>query len=98
MTTADSSTREPFDITTLLPDDTPEYMLPTWLGCISYAISQERILEQFRQETGNRWKPASTVFGRMIDEACGIDKDFICEFVLWVNVNLWGPIDGPKAS
>ena len=29
----------------------------------------------------------------MIDEATGRDWEFVKSFVLWVNANVWGPMD-----
>lgn len=89
---------EPFDIMSLLPADTTKYMLPAWLGCVSYAANEPQIMDAFIAETGNRWRPGSNKLERMIDSASGADVAFIRAFVLWVNVNLWGPLDGPKAS
>lgn len=76
----------------LLPSDTPEYMLPAWLGCISFALKQPEMIAAFRKDTGNLWKPG-TGLDKMIDEATGADWHFIKAFVLWANVNVWGPLD-----
>lgn len=80
----------------LRPADTPEYMTPAWLGCVSWAIGKPEIVEAFRAETGNRWRPSPSPFDQMIDQATGADRDFIEAFIRWVNVNIWGPIDGPE--
>jgi hypothetical protein len=88
--------QEPIDVEALMPADTPRYMLPAWLGCISFAISNDECMKAFRVETGNRWTPGRSGIERMIDEATGIDRAFIEEFIGWVNVNIWGPIDGPS--
>lgn len=82
------------NIEDLRPADTPEYMTPMWIGCIHWAISTPDVVEAFRRETGNRWEPGRTTFERMIDEATGVDRDFLKAFIRWVNVEIWGPMDG----
>lgn len=86
---------EAHDVMTLRPADTPEYMNPAWLGCISFALNQPELMQQFRDETGMRWQPARSGIERMIDQATGMEWEFVKAFVLWVNVNVWGPIGGP---
>ena len=83
------------NIEQLRPADTPEYMTPAWLGCISWAIGNEDLIAAFREDTGITWKPGHTPIDRMIDEATKCDEHFAEAFVRWVNVNVWGPIDGP---
>jgi hypothetical protein len=85
----------PGKIERLRPSDTPEYMTPAWLGCISFALGQPELLQAFRADTGNHWTPASTGIDRLIDQATGADWQFIEAFILWVNDNVWGPLDGP---
>jgi hypothetical protein len=79
----------------LMPADTPSYMAPAWLGLIDFAIQEPAVVAEFRRQTGNNWKPSADPFVTMVDEATGADKAFIEQFIGWVNVNLWGPIDGP---
>lgn len=85
-----------FDIFSLRPDDTPEYMNPAWLGCIHWALGKEDIMCAFRDETGNEWRPGRTPTDRMIDSACGADEKFLTEFIEWANVNVWGKMDGEE--
>lgn len=80
----------------LKPDDTPDEMTPAWLGCISWALGTPEVVEQFRKDTGLRCRPARSVLDRMVDEATGADRQFLEAFIKWVNVNVWGPVDGPK--
>lgn len=82
----------------LRPADTPEYMTPAWLGCISWAIANQDILAAFRAETGERWTPGKSGLERMIDEATGADRHFIEAFIKWANVNVWGPVDGGETG
>ena len=81
------------NIIDLKPADTPDYMIPAWLGCISFVIRQPGAVEQFRKDTGCNWQPGTTGIDRMIDKATGIEEEFVRQFVLWVNENVWGPID-----
>lgn len=81
-----------FDLETLLPADTPKYMLPAWVGCIRWALNTPEILAEFRKDTGNMWEPGKTGLDRMIDEACDAEARFMDAFVRWVNVNIWGPV------
>jgi hypothetical protein len=69
----------------LMPDDTPTYMAPAWLGCIRWALGKSDILAAFRADTGNTWEPGRTPIDRMIDEATGADREFITAFVKWAN-------------
>lgn len=77
----------------LRPNDTPAYMTPAWLGCIHHALGDEGIVAAFREDTGNQWQPGRTGLEKMIDQSCGADQAFLKAFILWVNVNLWGPLD-----
>lgn len=81
-------------ILSLMPGDTPLYMLPAWIGAISFAFGEPGCIEAFRRDTGNKWHPGEAPLDRMIDEACGADKKFIENFIKWANVAVWGPIDG----
>lgn len=81
-----------FDLLSLRPADTPEYMTPAWLGLIRFALGDDDMLALFRVDTGETWKPASDPLGAMIDKATGADVAFLRKFVLWVNETLWGPL------
>lgn len=82
------------NITDLMPADTPAHMAPAWLGCIGWAIKQPEIVESFRAETGNNWRPAKPGIDRMVDEATGAPHAFMVEFIKWANVNVWGSMGG----
>lgn len=81
-------------ITDLKPADTPDYMIPAWLDCISFAIGKPEIVAAFRADTGEQWQPGCTGLERMIDEATGADRHFLEAFIKWANVHVWGPLDG----
>lgn len=92
-----SNPTEPRSIESFLPADTPDYMLPAWLGCISWALQEPGVVAAFRAETGHHWQPGTTPLEHMIDEATADSpRAFIEAFILWVNANVWGPMDGPK--
>jgi hypothetical protein len=84
-----------FDIVAMKPADTPDYMIPAWLACIAWALSEPGALAQFRADTGNSWTPPRTGIDAMVDEATGARDAFMRQFVVWVNEKVWGPIDGP---
>lgn len=94
MKTGKSESVPPFSILGLKPADTPDYMTGMWVACITWAIGVEEILDAFRSDTGNVWKPSNIPLERMIDQASGAEEAFIKQFVEWVNVKIWGPIDG----
>ena len=78
----------------MMPADTPEYMAPAWLGCLSFASRQPEILAWFHDATGMPTTLGGSPIEQMIDEATGYDKKVITAFVQFVNANIWGPIDG----
>jgi len=82
----------------LMPSDTPPYMFPAWLGCLSWAVSEPAIMAAFRAETGNHWQPGRSGIERMIDEATGAQEQFVIAFARWVNANVWGPMDVPGSA
>lgn len=86
------------NIVDLRPADTPEYMTGIWVACIHWAIGEPEIVAAFRQETGMHWTPGHSGLERMIDEATGADRHFIEAFIRWVNVEIWGPIDGGEPA
>lgn len=73
-----------------------EYLHPAWCGCLHWALGTEEIVDRFREDTGNLWKPGETVIERMIDESTGADKEFICAFAQWMNENIWGSIESDE--
>jgi hypothetical protein len=86
--------QDQFDITSLMPADTPIEMLPAWLGCIHWAIGEPGILKAFKADTGLVWRPAGNAIDQMIDDATGATAGFLRAFIQWVNVNVWGPMEG----
>jgi hypothetical protein len=88
--------REPFDIMELMPEDTPYYMAPAWLGALSLTSGQADAVAEFRRDTGNTWSPSRNGIELAIDKATGADEAFIRDFVAWFNVNIWGLMDGRR--
>jgi hypothetical protein len=78
----------------LMPADTPDYMIPAWIGCMHWAIGEPNIPGAYREQTGDKWEPGRTGIDRAIDEACGADKAFAERFIRWANAHVWGPLDG----
>jgi hypothetical protein len=86
---------EPIDIEALRPADTPAYMTPAWLGCIHWALGNDEMVAEFREDTGNGYRPPKNAIDAAIDKVTGADRDFLVDFIKWANVNVWGPLDGP---
>lgn len=82
------------DIASLMPEDTPDYMLPAWIGCIHWAISEPDVIHAFEAETGMRYAPPKSAIDHAVDQASGYSEGFIRRLIEWVNVNVWGPMDG----
>ena len=80
------------DIISLKPKGTPDFMVPAWLGCLSWAIGSDDVRTRFTQETGERLVSNSPI-EQMIDKATGYQDHVITQFVLWVNENIWGTMD-----
>lgn len=77
----------------LMPSDTPDYMAPAWVGCISWAIGNPEIRATFMTDSGLKWEPPKTELDRMIDKATGADERFIEAFIVWANDHVWGKIE-----
>jgi hypothetical protein len=84
--------QRPFDLDALRPADTPAFMAPAWLGCISYALAQPEIWAAFIADTGTRLGAAPTAAAGLTSE----QQRVITAFVLWANVRVWGPLDGRR--
>jgi YD repeat-containing protein len=84
----------PFDVFDLMPDDTPGYMADAWIDCLHWALGDDSgAVQAFRTATGNQWTPARDPLGRMIDAATGVEADFLRQFIVWFNANVWGAIE-----
>lgn len=81
-----------------MPADTPSYMAPAWASCVQWAASEPEVLAAFRRETGSQWTPGGTAFDRQIDKATGAEAKFAEAFIAWVNLRIWGPIDGAESE
>ena len=42
------------DLNALRPADTPAYMTPAWLGCISWALGEKEVVTAYREDTGEQ--------------------------------------------
>lgn len=81
------------DLLDYLPADTPTEIVPFWIACYRWAISEPDIMRQFRRETGCDWVPATDPIGKAIDEAVGAQHAVFEQFVEWFNENVWGPLE-----
>lgn len=66
------------------------YMLSAYLGSLRWALGEKPVVERYRAETGDRFVPASTPEGRMIDSATGADIGFLQRFSDWHEANVFG--------
>ena len=77
-----------------MPADTPDYMAPAWVSCMSWAIGHKEIRAEFEAETGNRWVPPKNGLDKMIDAATGNGGAYVAAFIEWANAKIWGAMDG----
>ena len=78
------------DLLDLKPTDLPTYAIPAWLSCLRYTLGLEDVISTYRLETGDTYKPPHNPLDAMIDQASGRDWQFLKNFVLWFNDNIWG--------
>lgn len=74
------------------------YMLPAFLGCVDWALTEPDMVEAFRAKSGHTWKPAHTAIDAMIDRATGADLKFIQDFVDFVASDIFGTPADLEAS
>lgn len=93
-----SDTTATFDPIAMMPADTPAFMFPAWWSCILFAAGDDDLRKQFTDDTGVKFSPPKNGIEAMIDAACKTDEHFARRFIEWVNVNVWGPMDGDIES
>lgn len=79
-------------LTKYAPSGDEAYLLPAWLGCLRWAMGEEKIMAQFEKDTGEKWIPGRSPIERMVDDACGVQKEFFEKFAKWMNENIWGEV------
>lgn len=76
------------------------FMEGDFLACAQWAITEPKIVAQFREDTGETWEPGRTPIEKMVDSATGATNGFCHKFLQWVVNNVWGPegveIDEPE--
>ena len=65
-------------------------MAIAWSGFIRYSIGNSEIINNFRKDTGNTYKPPKTAMDQMVDDATGHSDEFLDQFLGWLNKNYWG--------
>ncbi|MFM7851281.1 MAG: hypothetical protein ACKO96_05020 [Flammeovirgaceae bacterium] len=80
------------NILELKPNDTPDYLIPAWLGCISWAVSTKEITDAFYAESNLPPLAQLGTFASEIDKACGLHESTLKAFIEWVNINYWGDL------
>ncbi len=66
------------------------FMLPDFMGCLHWALGDEKTLSAYRKATGDKWTPPKNPAEKMIDQATGADTAFLQRFSYWVEENLFG--------
>jgi hypothetical protein len=75
----------------LIPEGMPEYVIPAWLACVRWSVTEPEIVEAFVRDTGEVIPSAPrTVIEATVDEACGRDLKVIRAFFKWFNKSVWG--------
>jgi hypothetical protein len=69
-------------------------MAAAWAGSVRYALGRDDVMNAFRAETGNQWKPGRPPLDRLIDDATGAGLEFIRAFAKWHNEHIWGEENG----
>jgi hypothetical protein len=64
-------------------DLTPEQSFHLWAfsGFVSFALTD--FMDEYREDTGDKFKPATSGIDQMIDQATGADRAFVGRFVDW---------------
>lgn len=73
-------------------DDDP-IMYAFLIGCVRWALGEEKVMDEYRKQTGDRYEPGTNGLERAIDRATGSDLGFLQRFSDWVELNLFGTPD-----
>lgn len=65
-------------------------MFAPFVGCLHWALADKKIVDRYREETGDNYSPASSLEARVIDEATGADMAFLQRFSDWFEKNILG--------
>ncbi|MGO1163509.1 hypothetical protein ACTOV4_16375 [Brucella sp. C7-11G] len=68
-------------------------MYASFVGCLHWALGDKKIVDRYREETGDNFSPASSPEARMIDQVTGADIAFLQRFSDWVEKNIFGSPD-----
>jgi hypothetical protein len=71
-----------------------EWARPGWGGCLVWAIGSKEIRDRYEAETGDHYKLSSSPIEQMIDEATGVQGEWLVNFITWMNRNIWGENEG----
>jgi hypothetical protein len=61
-----------------------------WYTRLVWSIGQPKLMAKFRADTGNNFHPGKTPSERMIDKSSGRELEFVEDYVIWFNENVWG--------
>ena len=67
-------------------------MAPAYLGCVSWALTNDEIKRAFQSETGINLESIANAKGeaRMIDDATGRTREAVAAFMDFVTKTVWG--------
>lgn len=63
---------------------------PMWAASVLYSSRNDEIARRFQEDTGCRYRPASSPLEAMIDDATGMNERLAAQFVRWHNRYIWG--------
>lgn len=66
------------------------YMRQAYIDFLHFALGNDDILKQFREETGILWQPARNGLEKAIDEATGVEFKFLQQFSDWCETRHYG--------
>jgi hypothetical protein len=72
---------------------TDPLMRIAWVDFIRFAIGNDDFIAAYCKATGAKFNPPKSAIDAMIDDACGINNQFVIGFVKWVTETHWGPLD-----
>ncbi len=83
---------DPKDLSDLMPKH--PIMVGAWVGSLEFLLSRDDMMDQFRSDTGQTWKPSNIPIARMIDDAVGLPLRFFRALAVWHNEHVWGMANG----
>lgn len=80
-------------VTDLVPDGMPADRVPAWVGGLQWAVGDTDMVNLYRADTGDQYRPAETTIDQMVDDAVDREWKFVQDFARWFNANVWGDLE-----